>query len=276
MAHRTPATDEELRFLFNTVTAFMMGASVEAQSHSPEHSSGEMGQSLHLSAEEEKRECCRKIIWERLLRVPYDDCRNHRFFMQLLLEDLHKIKIEGRWEFYGYMWTIMDDLVIVAETYTMENGYVEMQGITKYTYRNDHSIYHSPFSLIKESIVTYTATNDDAGAKIKQFNGTIVTRSIWSDNICQDKTPSRKMEVEMREFEDRIEERITPLHRISQPDYVLPIVIKKVTYKHDLFRSEIFRPIHDELLYSLDLQMKFKTFTNEATRAKEHYESLQQ
>ena len=45
----------------------------------------------------------------------------------------------------------------------------------------------------------------------------------------------------------------------------------RTVYKRDLFRSDVFRPIHSEMLFSLDTP---KWYHNEARRAFEHFESL--
>ena len=216
-----------------------------------------------ITSEEERREHCRKIVWARLLRIRNSDCRNQRYLMDEFWNDCRKINSGGIWNLYMIMWSLMDELVIVTETYTIKDGYTKQQGVLQYTYVD--------YILIEEEISAYTAINDDdaKGDDIERFKGTTVTRRTYPEG----KRPT-KMEVEVREFDDRIEERTTPLHVERHPQMLNcddPVVIKKITYKRDLFREETFRPIHDELLYSPFLPVWFKNKCNEA---KEHYEIL--
>lgn len=243
MSNRTPATKEELVSLAHAIRT--------------------------ITAEEEMREYCRKMVWSRLLRIRYDDWRNHRYLLRDFWDDIYNTKAWGAYDWYDYIEKFMSEVVIITENYSVKKGYLKTKNITRSTY--------SGCTLMDEMMSTYISCNDDgeiAEDEIEAYRGTMISREIYPD----DGNPQVNTEVEVREFEDRYEERIIPPYiekdRQRPNDYDPSTVIKKVTYKHDLFRSETFKPIHDELLYSPDLQLIFATFINEATRAKEHYESL--
>ena len=214
-----------------------------------------------ITIEEERREYCGKMIYARLLAIYDDDRKQQRYLMTEFDDEIMDSGARGKWdgqEWYRYLEKFMEDLVIVIENYAVNNGYAEKQDAIQYTYVKD--------TLIEEGMMTYTSSNDVVGT----YNTTVVYREIYPDDDTWTMT-----EVKVREFEDRYEERIVPPYRPDDDNDPI-IVIKKVIHKRDLFRADIFGPIHNELLYSPDLSLRFTTFTNEATKAREHYESLQQ
>ena len=146
-------------------------------------------------------------------------------------------------------------LVDRDEDYDIKDGVAILTWSGQYTYING--------GLIEECLYTEDERDNKGEAHIITF----MIRSIYREG--EDTLEST---VEIRDYEDRYEEEITKEHL---EDNKHPEVIRRTIWKRDLFREEFhtipYRPIHGELLYSLDLPIWFE---NEAHRAKEHFKSL--
>ena len=143
------------------------------------------------------------------------------------------------------------DSIIMREDYEVKNCATILTWSGHYTYSCNR--YNKEIISIKD--------NDDIS----------ITTLIHEEIDTLDNSIIMR-KVKIKEYEDRYEEEITKDH----PDYdKYPETIHRLIRKRDLFREEFhmnpYRPIHLELLYSLDLPVWFE---NEARRAQRHFKSL--
>lgn len=248
MANGTPATKAELVSLKNAIET--------------------------IATEEERESYCRKMIWSRLLRIRNPEWRSQLYLMRELGDEISDTTAIGKWDSFQwcrYMMRFMDSVVIISEEYTIEDGYLKNDGVMKYTCRNG--------TVMEERLWAFTSTNDndvEDGEDIEEYRGISMMRCIIEGTRDIWENPNIQSEVEVREFEDRYEEIIIPPHL---EDMYHPILYdhlkktKKVIYKRDLLRPETLRPIHEEMLYSLETP---PWYINEARRAQQHFTELNQ
>ena len=169
---------------------------------------------------------------------------NH-FGLKLITSD----PIEDRWVERAEK--LHQNAIIRQEDYDVIDGIGLLTRLGQYTYRDDRLIYEQ-----------WTTVDD---------KGCITT--IMQRTKCTYGTANLVSDVEIREYEDWYSETIAMEH----PQFQEHEVVNRTIYKRDLFREEYhttpFRPVHDEMLFSPDVPT---WYINEAKRAKEHYELLQQ
>lgn len=199
------------------------------------------------------REYCRNLVWSVLHKVSYDECRHHDLIVDEFREILKGMR--DPIDLGVFMIKFLEEVVIISEGYDVTFEGIQKRRELCFTYQND---------TLSGVLVKMTCGKNDEG---EPFESCSVVRVNWDSRA--------RRSVIMREYADRYEE------IICNDDYVGYLSNDstketKVTYKRDLFRKETLQPLHEELLYSLDITEKFPHFVNEAIRVKEHYESMQQ
>ena len=170
---------------------------------------------------------------------------------------------EDRW--HERMTRLQMNSIVRQEDYNIINGVVLLKWSGQYTYNS------------VESIRECFHTEENHDVEREEHIRTCVLRIIykesrdplWKNTRTSDISRSN---VVIRDYEDRYEEEIMKDHSYRNK---YPEVICRLIWKRDLFREELhtipYRPVHLELLYSLDLPVWFK---NDARRAEEHFKSL--
>ena len=115
-----------------------------------------------LTSEEEMREFCRRMIWDRCLHIHLDDWRNHYYLLEEFKNDLGRrstpgvVSPEKETEWLLFLYKFLSEVIIISEEYNVGQGYLEKVRSLKYTWQNN--------SMIEEDISSYTDTfNDDDG-----------------------------------------------------------------------------------------------------------------
>ncbi len=213
---------------------------------------------ITLTKDEEIDAYLRKRFWRSYECVSMSG--DHRtIFAQIVreIQEANHIMLSEIGEDYATKWLqrvdeLQRNAIIRWENYSIIDGITTLTSYGQYTYCD---------GLITERFVTYK-------------NNKYVMTTMWRERYPR-LNPGISIltsDIKIREYADYYEEEITMKHH-EHGDYDY---IKRTIYKRDLFREEYhtipFQPVHQEMLYSLDVP---KWYQNEARRAQGHFESLQ-